>query len=120
MVEAYVEASGADYVVDEFADFHDASFGGAACAFGEEVSVVVAHEGDARCRRADYVVVGLERLFKMLGERSCFIFEAGISHGLPAAGLPFGVFHINAEFLQKVEGGHSDCGKDRIDVAGYE
>jgi hypothetical protein len=87
---------------------------------GEEFRVMPAHHPGARTRRCDDVVIALERVEHLQGDRSRIAAIARIVCRLATAGL--GARHLDRAtgFLEQLDGGKTDRRPEEIHQAGYE
>jgi len=86
-------------------------------ALEEELKILPDH-ACAAPRRTDDPVEVLENSEQLAGQLGRVLEAAGIELGLAAAGLVFGEFERNPEFLEQPDGRHPHPGIDLVDVAG--
>ena len=88
-----------DDVMEKLHDIH--GLGGCLTLFLlHQMGMETAHIGRATGRRGYYVVVALEELVILGGQRLGHLLETCVTHRLATAGLSLGVLHVETQRLQ--------------------
>ena len=86
----------------------------------EHFFVVMPHHRDAAAGGRDDVVVGSEYLQEPLRQWPGVVVQAGVGHGLAAAGLLFGIFDLQSLPFEQFKRGQAYLWVELVDVAGNE